>query len=97
MISTNYFKLLVLTPEDKESGAKTILSNANPELYGITDRPRDSGMFYQNYAGIVLQDGLTTEQFLSDEYKELREAAYKVCKSQVIITPTQNKLTPAVI
>lgn len=81
MIEGNFYKLLVLTPADKKTGAEMIKS--------LQDKY--SG-FHRNYAAIVLQDGLTLEKFLGNQYKELRETAYSVCKSKTILMPGINKL-----
>lgn len=91
MINNNFFKLLVLTPADKDSGADKILSDKNPSLYG---KPRGSELFHQEYAAIVLQDGLTKREFLGSKYKELREAAFTVCPEQILLIGDNiNKLT----
>ena len=88
MINTCYFKLLVLTLGDT---AEKIKTDKDPNNY----EKRDEHYFFQNYSAIVLQGGLTMKEFLSDEYKELREAAYSVSKDKIILESVQNELTPA--
>lgn len=95
MITDIFCKTLILTPLDRETGAETILSNKNPDTHN-TRVKRDQEGFYQNYGAIVLQDGLTYEEFLSDGYKALREAAYQVCKDKIVLTAVQNSITPAI-
>lgn len=92
MINSIYIKTLILTPADKNTGALEIKTNANPSVYG-KEVKRDSELFYQNYGSIALQNGLTKDQFLSDEYKELREAAYSVCKDKVVLEVVQGIIT----
>lgn len=90
MINTAYYKLLVLSRDDKETGADEIMSAKNPG----PEAKRDAGLFYQNYAAIVLKDDLSLHQFMGPHYKKLREAAFSVCPDKVILTEAINRLTP---
>lgn len=87
MINNNYFKLLVLVPEDT---AEAIYAAKDPQNY--TKRHGDH--FFHIYSAIVLQGGLTRAKFLSKKYDKLREAAYSVCKDKIILVSVQNELTP---
>lgn len=82
MIDETFYKLLVLTPDDKNTGVEKMSLN----------RQKKDNMFYRDYSAIVLQDGLTLQAFLGKEYEPLREMAYSVCKSKTILLSGVNKL-----